>query len=425
MKRKLFHFSSTILMLSFFIVSNLYSQTASHIIPRYLKQVISVGDANADIPGFTSEKIQIALDAVKARGGGMVMLSPGTFLITSSIEMYTNTTLAGSGKTTILQKSDGVKTGFTVALDGGMLEAPVKDASAFKIGMGIQLYDDNTKSCFSVTTAKIVNIEGNVIYFDKYVKSSYFDNRNGVMSNSYSIIEGIEVQNVRIADLFIDGNKDKNNHINGCIAGGVYFYKSGNCQIENVTVDNFNGDSFSWQITENITVRGCVASNGGGLGFHSGTGSFYSIIENCTSHHNGGDGIYLCWRVQNGIFKNNIIYGNKQYGISIGHRDTDNYFENNRVYENGSHGVYFRNEIKEDGGHRNTFINNIVENNGTISESSGFRVDGVTHDITIQNNVIRSTGKGKQTSAIFIGKNASNIVIKDNKISGCKEVVKE
>ncbi len=407
------------------LTPSLYGQVEAHSIYTSPVQVITVGGDDSDIPGFTSGKIQIALDALQARGGGIVRLSPGRFTINASIEMHSNTSLVGSGKTTVLKKSDGVKTGFLVDLDGGMLEAPVKDASGFRIGMGIALYDDNTKSCFSVTSANIVDIKGNTICFDKHVKSSYFINRNALLSNTFSIIEGVGVTKVRIADLVIEGNKSKNEYINGCAAGGIYFFRSGNCQIENVKVDEFNGDSFSWQTTENITVKGCEASNGTGLGFHPGTGSYYTVIENCSSHDNGGDGIYLCWRVQKGVFKNNVIYRNKEYGISIGHRDTDNSFENNHIYENGQHGVYFRKEKEMDGGHRNTFVKNTVENNGMLGESAGFRIDGETHDITITDNIIRSTGKGNQTTAVFISKEASAVNMKDNKISGNKEIVKQ
>jgi hypothetical protein len=223
----------------------------------------------------------------------------------------------------------------------------------------------------------------------------------------------------------VEGNKNTNEYINGCRGGGVYIHKSRNCLVENVKVNEFNGDTFSWQITENITIRGCEALNGGGLGFHPGTGSDHSIVENCISHNNKGDGIFLCWRVQNGIFRNNTSYGNGDNGISIGHKDTDNVFENNHVYENGSHGVLFRNENEQNSGHRNTFTNNIIENNGIREESAGFYIGGETHDISIINNTIRSTGKGNQTVAISVCKKSSKITSSDNRISGCKEIVYE
>ncbi len=392
---------------------------------RHAEQVITVGGANADIPGFSSEAIQIALDAIMARGGGIVKLNPGTYKIMAPVRVPANTSLIGSGKETILQKCDGFRTNFVIDADWGMQRAVVKDASGFKIGMGIQLYDDEHNEGWDVTTAVITDIEGNVIYFNNRTVNDYIASLNGVVSNGCSIIEAVDAENVTISNLVVEGNKNTNDYINGCRGGGVYIHKSKNCRVENVHMNAFNGDSFSWQITENITVKGCEASNGNGLGFHPGTGSDRSIVENCISHHNKGDGIFLCWRVQHGVFRNNVVYANQDNGISIGHKDTDNVFENNHVYENAHQGVYFRDETEENSGHRNTFTGNTIENNGIEGEASGFYIGGETHDITITNNIIRSTGKGNQTTAIYIGKKTSGITNRDNKISGSKEVVYE
>ena len=392
---------------------------------KQAEQVITVGGPGADIPGFTSEAIQIALDAIKSRGGGIVKLNPGVYNVTGPVRLSDNTSLVGSGEKTILRKCDGFKTSFIIDADWGMLKAVVKDASGFKKGMGIQLYDDEHNDGWDVTTAKITDIQGNVIYFDNNTVNDYVASLNGTVTNSCSIIEAVEAENVKIADLAIEGNKATNSYINGCRGGGVYIHKSKNCLVENVRINEFNGDTFSWQITENITVRGCEASNGDGLGFHPGTGSDHSTVENCVSHNNRGDGIFLCWRVQNGIFRNNKVYANGDNGISIGHKDTDNIFENNHVYENSNHGVFFRNENEQNSGHRNTFTNNIIENNGTEKESAGFYIGGETHDIKITNNTIRSTGKGNQATAIVAGRKSSNVTSTGNTISGSKEIVYE
>jgi nitrous oxidase accessory protein NosD len=264
-----------------------------------------------------------------------------------------------------------------------------------------------------------------VIYFDNPAVNDYIAARNGTISNSCSLVEAVETENVKICHLVVDGNKQTNDYINGCRGGGIYIHKSKHCLVEDVTVNNFNGDSFSWQITEHITLKGCEASNGGGLGFHPGTGSDRSVVENCVSHHNRGDGIFLCWRVQHGIFRNNMVYANGDNGFSIGHKDTDNLFENNHVYENGSHGVLFRDETEENSGHRNTFTNNIIENNGTARESCGFYIGGETHDLIIRNNTIRSTGNGNQATAVWIGKKSSAITATGNVIAGSREIVRE
>jgi parallel beta-helix repeat protein len=392
---------------------------------RYAENLITVGGHDADIPGFSSTAIQIAVDAIKARGGGTVKLNPGTYDITGPVRLSDNISLKGSGKTTILKKCNGFKTSYIIDADWGMMKAVVKDVSRFKIGMGIQLYDDKFKGGWDVTTAMITDIKDNVIYFDNGTVHDYVAERNGVVSNGCSLVEAVEAENVKISDMVIEGNKSNNDYINGCRGGGVYIHKSKNCVVENVQVNEFNGDSFSWQITENISFTGCEASNGDGLGFHPGTGSDHSTIENCISHHNKGDGIFLCWRVQNGAFRNNTIYSNYDNGVSIGHKDTDNIFENNHIYENANHGVFFRDENEQNAGHRNTFTNNTIENNGIAKESAGFYIGGVTNSITIKNNIIRSTGKGMQKTAIFVGKNGTKITAEDNIISGSKDIIYE
>jgi hypothetical protein len=415
----------TLTMMSLSISLTSYGQGLGLVDVRYAEQSITVGGPDADIPGFTSAAIQIAVDAVKSRGGGTVKLSAGTYNITGPVRLSDNITLKGSGKSTILKKCDGFKTSYIIDADWGMMKAVVKDVSGFKIGMGIQLYDDANSGGYDVTTAVITDIKDNVIYFDNGTINDYIAELNGVISNSCSVIEAVGAENVKISDLVAEGNKATNDYINGCRGGGIYIHKSKNCVVENVHVNEFNGDSFSWQITENIAFKGCESSYGGGLGFHPGTGSDRSTIENCISHHNKGDGIFLCWRVQNGIFRNNVVYANLDNGISIGHKDTDNIFENNHIYENANHGVYFRNENEQNSGHRNIFTGNTVENNGTAKESAGFYVGGVTNTITIKDNIIRSTGKGNQKTAIIVGKNSSKITAEGNTISGSKEIVYE
>jgi parallel beta-helix repeat protein len=407
------------------MIQNIYGQNIGLVDIRKSETVITVGGPDADVTGFTSNSIQIALDALKTRGGGIVKLNPGTYEISGPVRLSDNITLTGSGDKTILRKCDGFKTSFIIDADWGMLKAVVKDAGGFKTGMGIELYDDNHDQGWDVTTAVITDIKDNVIYFDNRTVNDYLASLNGTITNGCSIVEAVDAENVKITDLVVEGNKGTNSYINGCRGGGIYIHKSKNCLVENVRVNEFNGDSFSWQITENITFRGCEASNGDGLGFHPGTGSDHSIVENCISHHNKGDGIFLCWRVQNGIFRNNTVYANGDNGISIGHKDTDNLFESNHVFENGLHGVFFRNENEQNSGHRNTFKGNTIENNGMRRESAGFWIGGETHDINIVNNIIRSTGKGNQSTAITLGKKSAGLNETGNTISGLGKIVYE
>ena len=382
-------------------------------------QVVTVGGTGAAIPGFHSDAIQLAVDALKARGGGTVKLSPGVYEMTGPVRLSSHINLEGTGRETVLRKCGGFQTRFVVDADWGMLKVTVQDPSGFRIGMGIQLYNDSHRQGWDVTTAVITDIDGNILYLDNPTVNDYIAAENGTISNAFSLVEGVGIENVRIANLTIDGNKASNDYLNGCRGGGVYLHRSRNCIIDKVHVTQFNGDSFSWQVTENITVRNSEASYGGGLGFHPGTGSDGSVVEKNLSHHNKEDGFFLCWRVQHGVFRDNVSSWNERHGISIGHQDTDNLFEGNHVYENAGHGINFREETQQNGGHRNTFRRNTIENNGKSgSESYGFWIGGHTQDIVIEQNLIRSTGKGNQKAAVKIGPNARGISVHDNTISG-------
>lgn len=97
MKKKLIGLYT--LFIIFFIMNiNLYCQVSGLVNVKYSEQVITVGGADADIPGYSSESIQIALDAIKSRGGGTVKLNPGIYNIISPVRLSSKATLSGSGK---------------------------------------------------------------------------------------------------------------------------------------------------------------------------------------------------------------------------------------------------------------------------------------------------------------------------------------
>jgi hypothetical protein len=386
--------------------------------PRIDSNVITIGGSGADIPGYTSETIQIAVDALKSRGGGTIKLCEGVFAVTAPVRLASGICLTGDVNETILRKVDGFHSAMALDCGYGELKVAVKDASGFKVGMGVIIQDADSTGGWDVTTAKITAIDANWLFIDNYTVRDYQSDRKGIVSNACSLVEAVQCEDVRIANLTIVGNKGTNDFLGGCRGGGIYLHKAGRCVVEQVRVRGFNGDGISWQITEDITVRGCDVSECSNFGFHPGTGSVRTRMADCVSQGNGTDGIFVCWRVQNSSFTGNRSCGNGRYGISIGHKDTDNIFENNHIYGNGEDGIYFRDEIEQNGAHRNTFRRNVVENNGTKAGGYGFNVDGVTTDILIERNTIRDTGSGSQKAGVFIGKKASRISTIDNEMSG-------
>ena len=390
--------------------------------PIIPERSITVGGATADIKGFTSEAIQTAIEALKNAGkGGTILLLPGNYDISSPVRLYDNMILTGSGEKTILKKCKGFSSPFALDADYGELKITVKDASGFKPGMGVAIYDDTQRSGWDLTTAIITTIKGNDIYINEYLLRDYHADKNGTLSNSCSVISAVEAENVTISNLTVDGSRESNDMIDGCRAGGIYLHKVHKALVENVIVKNYNSDGISWQLTEYVTVRNCEVYGCSNSGLHPGTGSPYTLIEGNKSHDNGGYGLFVCWRVRNGIVRNNIFKNNGINGICTGHKDTDMLYVGNTISENGADGIHLRGELALNAPHRSIFKNNLIENNGMKEKGYGLSVNCKAEGVILEDNIIRNTGSGKQSGAVLLMTNSLPVELKNNKISGLPE----
>jgi hypothetical protein len=398
------------------------SSTVSVVNPIVPGRVITVGGANADIKGFTSEAIQTAIEALRnSQNGGTVMMLPGNYDITSPVRLYDNMILSGSGEKTVLKKCKGFSSPFALDADYGELKITVKDASGFKVGMGVAIYDDTQRSGWDLTTATITAINGNEVYIDDYLLRDYHADKKGTLSNSCSVISAVEAENVTISNLTVDGSRESNDMIDGCRAGGIYLHKVHKALVENVTVKNYNSDGISWQLTEYVTIRNSEVYGCSNSGLHPGTGSPYTLIEGNKSHDNGGYGLFVCWRVRNGIVRDNIFKNNGKNGICTGHKDIDMLYEGNTISENGADGIHLRGELPLNAPHRSVFKNNLIENNGMKEKGYGLSVNCKAEGVILEDNIIRNTGSGKQAGAVLLMSNSLPVEMRNNKISGLPE----
>ena len=385
--------------------------------PKMPEKTITVGGPEADIAGFNNNSIQYAIDALK-HSGGTVKLFPGEYMIHAPLKMRSDVNLIGSGKETILKKAKGIQTDFIVDADYGELKITVKDPEGFHPGMKIQVTDEDNSGCWNVSTAYITEIIDNVIYIDNYLIRDYRSDRDGKISNASSVIDILEVEDVLIKDLKIDGNRKENYFTAGCTGSGILIFKSKKVTVDNVIVKDFNGEGISWQITENVTVKNCEISGSGNIGLHPGTGSPMTVIENNNVHNNDVDGLFICWRVHHSKVIGNKFHNNGRYGICTGHKDTDVLFEGNQIYDNGKDGVNLRGERAANAPHRNIFKGNIIENNGRNEGGYGMSFNSPAEDVVITGNTIRDTGAGTQKAGFFFYENALPVTHKDNIMSG-------
>jgi polygalacturonase len=391
-----------------------------HITEINIAKEIRVGDSNADMSEFTSSAIQAAVDSLNILGGGTILLNPGEFEIIAPVKLYSNINLKGSGKETILHKIDGFISKLIDDADYGEKKLTVEDPSGFSIGMAVHIYDSKHNNAWEVFTAVITSIEGNILNIDNYLLRDYRSDRDAFVSTASSIISIVEAENVRIENLSIDGNKEKNEFINGCRGGGVYLYDVKDVLIDKIILKDFNGDGISWQMTKNVTVSHCDVSGCGKDGLHPGTGSYYTIIEENLSHHNERCGLYICWRVQNGQVRKNKFHHNNKYGICTGHKDSNILFEKNHIFQNGEDGIHFRKEREVNAPQKNIFRENIIEDNGVKGPGYGLYFNSPVKEIIIENNIIRNLILQTQIAAIYLYQKDLAVILRNNIIENHK-----
>ena len=378
---------------------------------------ITVGVKDATIVGTSNRVLQAAVDYVAGLGGGTVYIGPGVYEMKDSLHLRSNVTIIGAGEDTILRKADGYMSRLVTDGDYGEEQITVDDPTGFEVGMGVTVRDDRSGGFHTTVGTILAQIDENTFTINTPLQADCMVGNNAIAKNTFPIVSAYYAENIRIEGLTIDGNREGNEHLNGCRGGGIFFYRVTDSHIVDCTVHDYNGDGISFQQSSDITVENSVSHNNATLGFHPGSGSQRPTMRNNLAYENGADGLFLCWRVRHGVFEGNELRDNGRYGISIGHKDSDNLLRNNIVIGNANHGIYFRNEPEYTGGHRNRLEGNQIFNN----EGSGIYIDGETNDVVIIGNQIGNRsehGEPTQRFGIVIGEKAKRVKLEENQIEG-------
>lgn len=385
---------------------------------------IQVGIASGDFVGRDNRVLQAAVDYIAGLGGGTVEIGPGEYLMHDSLHLRSHVVVTGQSGKTILKKSDGIVSPLALDGDFGEQQFSVSDATGFAVGRGVAIRDKSGGG-FHTTVARITGRNGNTFSIDKPMMSDYLISRDARAGTLFPVVSGYDLKGVEIKNLTIEGNKDANQHLNGCRGAGIFLYRAFGTKITQCTVRNYNGDGISFQQSNDVEVTDCLSEHNNNLGLHPGSGSQRPLVRNCTARSNGDDGLYLCWRVRHGLFEGNVLENNGRYGISIGHKDTDNLLQKNFVRNNRSNGVFFRNESLGMAAHRNRLVENIIENNGKNSGTAGIRIRGITKDLIFQDNIIRDTRKHSQqtqTVGVLIEEGVGGVTLDGNSIEAQRTV---
>jgi parallel beta-helix repeat protein len=388
------------------------------------RPTISVGRGGTDLIGADNRALQAAVDYVAGLGGGLVEIGEGEYLMRDSVHLRTNVTVRGRKGQTILRKADAAVSELALDGDFGEQQITLKDPDGFEVGAGVAIWDDHSGG-FHTTVARITGRRGHTVSIDRPLMADCMVANHARAATVFPVVSGSHIENARVEDLVVDGNRQGNPHLNGCRGAGIYLYRGFGSTIQGCVVRNYHGDGISFQQSNDVTVVDCVSENNSDLGIHPGSGSQRSVVRNCVARRNGTDGLFLCWRVRHGVFENNRLEGNGRFGISIGHKDSDNLLSGNEVLRNGSNGVFFRDETEGMSPHRNVLKGNRIEDNGRESGTAGIRIRGEPSGLVFEGNVIRDTraGSGRtQTIGIQVEERVGPVRIDANQIDARKIV---
>lgn len=383
--------------------------------------VLTVGQTEGDLQGTDDRIIQAGIEYLNRLGGGILRILPGVYELRNAVYLRPNITLQGSGEATILKKADSVVTALVRDSDWFEYGVQVADATGFVPGGGVLLRSTTGPGDwqYDVLRATVTAIHGDVIFLDRLTTDNFWTEKDATAATVFPILTAENVDDVRVKDMVLEGNRAHNEHINGNFAGAVFIQHCNRWRFENVTARNYNGDGFSFQVCDDIQFHHCSALDNADLGFHPGSGSQRPVFRGCVARGNS-QGIFFCWSVSDGLVDHCTLSENTRYGISIGHRDTDNVIANCTIARNGEVGILFRKEANAfRSGHRNRIENCVIRDNGTEESGIGIDIRGQTRDITIRQTTLENTPRGNQRTGVRIGDEAQRISLESNAYKGC------
>jgi hypothetical protein len=389
--------------------------------------VLTVGQTEGDLRGSDDKVIQAGIDYLHRLGGGTLRILPGVYELRNAIYLRPHIVLKGSGEKTTLRKADSVVTALSRDSDWFEYAVHVSDATGFIPGGGIMLRSKKGPGDwqYDVLHATITGIQGSIIFLDRLTTENFWAEKNATAATVFPILTAEHVDDVEVADLILEGNGDKNEHINGNFAGAVFIQSCNRWRFRNVVARHYNGDGFSFQVCDDIQFQDCQALNNADLGFHPGSGSQRPVFRDCVAQGNS-QGIFFCWSVSDGLVEKCVLSQNRRYGVSIGHRDTDNLIRACRIERNGEVGILFRKEAHEFRcGHRNRIEDCVIRDNGRDQAGIGIDIRGKTHDITISGTRLENTASGQQGIGIRVGEEARQIVLHENSYEGNRVPVED
>jgi parallel beta-helix repeat protein len=311
-------------------------------------------DSTYMVTGDAHDVIQSALDAVASNGGGTVIVKPGTYIVSTNIQIGSNTKFIGSGMDkTIIKLMDFAAPWW---VGGDKLSGFVRSMLTKDIVVADMTLDGNKAK--------------------QYTDEFHSYGRYGLYTETCTNVAFLRVKIMNFQGYGFDPHGDKVNWAN-------------NLLIQDCVSVNNGWDGFTLDQTFNIVTKNNTALNNGRHGFNIVTGSRNVLIEN--NFANGNGFLYHEGNISGcGIaIQNNMDFGTGNVTIR------NNYFLNSKKAGVCTQDVY-----------------NITVKGNTVENSKSCMMISNTTNIWIEGNTCKNI---TSTMNVVVYDMLSTVVILNNK----------
>jgi hypothetical protein len=282
---------------------------------------------------------------------------------------------------------------------------------------------DKTHRGFFETFGRITWTDGNWVGLDCGLHSDYHANQEPELVTAFPLVYGLNVENVALRNLALDGTRDQQPAgIGACRGAAVYFIGSRGITVSDVEERAFAGEGLGFQICRDVRILRCRFDSNAGNGCHPGAGSTGALFEDCVAEGNGAAGFFFCVRANHITVRDCTFDGNQACGISVGTRDCHNRITGCQVTRNAGPGLLVRHTARPVEVHSCHVSGCQIVGNAIEHGHAQVDVLGDAHDLILERNTIGGSSE-RASAGIYLAPSTERIWLSENVVEGSTPAV--
>jgi hypothetical protein len=247
---------------------------------------------------------------------------------------------------------------------------------------------DNPRGGFYSTLARITWIDGGWVGLDHGIEGDYGAADEPRLTTAHPLVFAHHAHHIAVRNLHLEGNRaDNQAPMDGCRGGAIYFAKSVDVEVSDVTERDYYGEGISFQMCRDVRILRSTFNDNTGNGLHPGAGSTKVLFDGCTALRNQRAGFFFCVRA-NHITVRHCHFEDNDHGVSIGTRDCYNLLEQCTITRNHGPAIFIRQSPAPVEVHSILIRQCALTDNGTKRDAAQLELEDDAHDIIAEQNTL-------------------------------------